>query len=64
MIPESVRMLGDVGASIHVATNVTQLLLRWDLRPTLRACGIEPTAIIFRWYGVGKRLGCKRSAPT
>jgi len=63
MIPESARVLGDVGAGIQVATNMTRLLLRWGLRPALRVYDIKPTAIIFRWYGMGKRLGCKRSVP-
>ena len=63
MIPGSARVLADVGAGIQVSTNVTRLLLRWGLRPALHAYGVEPTAIVFRRYDTGERLGCKRSVP-
>ena len=53
MIPDSAPVLGDLGASTQVSTNATRLL-RWGLRPALRAYGIEPTAIFF---GLHRRPG-------
>ena len=59
-IPESARVLGDVGAGIQVSTNVTRLMLRCGLRSALRAYGVEPSAIVFRRYdtGVGVQALC------
>jgi len=54
---ESARELGDVGAGIQVSPNATRLLLRWGLGPALAACTVEPTAIVFRRYDTGVRVG-------
>ena len=63
MILESAHVLRDVGAGIQISPNATRLLLRRGLSPALRAYGIEPTAIVFRRYDTGERLGHKLSVP-
>lgn len=63
MLRESARELGNIGTriqDIQVSPNATRLLLRWDLCPALRAHAVEPTAIVFRRYGMGVRAGYTR----
>lgn len=57
---ESASVLGDVGAGIQVSPNATRLLLRWGLGPALAASAVEPTAIVFRRYDTGTRVGYTR----
>ncbi|KAH9996384.1 FAD/NAD-P-binding domain-containing protein [Russula compacta] len=40
--------------------NATRLLLRWGLGPALEATAVEPTAIVFRRYDTGTRVGYTR----
>lgn len=54
---ESTRVLGEVGAGIQVPPNASRLLLRWGLGPALRAHAVEPSAVVFRRYDTGERLG-------
>jgi len=53
----STHVLGEVGAGIQVAPNTMQLLLHWGLD------AVQPTAIVFRQYDTGERLGYTRWAP-
>ena len=57
---ESARALGEVGAGIQVSPNASRLLLRWGLGAALRACAVEPAAIVFRRYDSGVRVGYTR----
>ena len=57
---ESTSVFGDVGAGIIVSPNATRLLQRWGLGPALAAVGVEPTAIVFRRYDTGSRVGYTR----
>ena len=50
----------EVGAGMQASPNATRLLLRWGLGPALRAQGVEPTAIVFRRYDTGERVGYTR----
>src|SRR5260221_3905163 len=43
-----------------VSPNATRLLLHWGLGPGLRAHAVEPTAIVFRRYHTGVRVGSTR----
>jgi salicylate hydroxylase len=54
---ESARELSEVGAGIQIPPNATRLLFRWGLGPALAACAVEPTALVFRRYDTGVRLG-------
>ncbi|KAF8490551.1 FAD/NAD-P-binding domain-containing protein [Russula emetica] len=58
---ESASVLSDVGAGIQVSPNATRLLHRWGLGEALAAVAVEPTAIVFRRYDTGSRVGYKRS---
>jgi len=57
MILKAARDMGEVGVGMQTLPNAIQLLLRWGLGPALRAHGVGPTAIIFRWYDMGERVG-------
>jgi len=57
---ESAPVLGEVGAGIQVSPNATRLLLRWGLGPLLDGTVVEPTAIVFRRFDTGERIGYTR----
>ena len=57
---ESASVLSDVGAGLQVSPNATRLLHRWGLGPALAAVAVEPTAIVFRRYDTGTRVGYTR----
>ena len=57
---ESASVLSDVGAGIQVSPNATRLLHRWGLGQALATVGVEPTAIVFRRYDTGSRVGYTR----
>ena len=45
---ESAPAIGEVGAGIQVTPNVSRLLWRWGLGPTLERLAVRPDAIVFR----------------
>lgn len=57
---ESASVLSDIGAGIQVSPNATRLLRRWGLGQALATVGVEPTAIVFRRYDTGSRVGYTR----
>jgi salicylate hydroxylase len=57
---ESVSVLSDVGAGIQVSPNATRLLHHWGLGQALAAVAVEPTAVVFRRYDTGSRVGYTR----
>ena len=57
---ESASVLSDVGAGLQVSPNATRLLHRWGLGQALAAVAVEPTAIVFRRYDTGSRVGYTR----
>ena len=57
---ESASALSDVGAGIQVSPNATRLLHHWGLGQALAAVAVEPTAIVFRRYDTGARVGYAR----
>jgi salicylate hydroxylase len=57
---ESASVLGDVGAGLQVSPNATRLLHQWGLRQALAEVAVEPTALVFRRYDTGTRVGYTR----
>ncbi|KII92656.1 hypothetical protein PLICRDRAFT_480035 [Plicaturopsis crispa FD-325 SS-3] len=57
---ESAGAIGEVGAGIQVAPNVTKLLIRWGLESQLKQVAVEPQAITFRRYNTGETVGWTR----
>jgi len=57
---ESAAVIGEVGAGIQVSPNATRLLLRWGLGPLLEGTVVQPTAIVFRRFDTGERIGYTR----
>ncbi|KAN0111235.1 FAD/NAD(P)-binding domain containing protein [Russula decolorans] len=54
---ESASAISDVGAGIQVSPNATRLLHNWGLGQALAAVAVEPTAVVFRRYDTGSRVG-------
>jgi hypothetical protein len=54
---ESASAISDVGAGIQVSPNATRLLHHWGLGQALAAVAVEPTAVVFRRYDTGSRVG-------
>jgi salicylate hydroxylase len=57
---DSASVLSDVGAGIQVSPNATRLLHQWGLGQALAEVAVEPTAIVFRRYDTGTRVGYTR----
>ena len=57
---ESAPAFGDVGAGIQISPNASRLLHRWGLGKALAAVAVEPTAVVFRRYDTGSRVGYTR----
>lgn len=57
---EAARKLREVGAGLQVSPNISRLLSRWGLEDRLRACAVQPEALVFRRYADGKVVGRSR----
>ena len=62
-ILEAAHDMAEVGAGMQASPNASRLLLRWGLGPALRAQGVEPSAIVFRRYDTGERVGYTHWGP-
>ncbi|KAI0271993.1 hypothetical protein BGY98DRAFT_1100075 [Russula aff. rugulosa BPL654] len=57
---ESASVLSGRRGRYPSLSNATRLLRRWGLGQALAAVGVEPTAIVFRRYDTGSRVGYTR----
>ncbi|KAJ3508492.1 hypothetical protein NLJ89_g5721 [Agrocybe chaxingu] len=54
---EGAEFLGEVGAGIQVAPNVSRLLIRWGLQDRLTELGVKPLSASFRRYENDEQVG-------
>ncbi|KAF8733221.1 hypothetical protein AX14_004040 [Amanita brunnescens Koide BX004] len=54
---EAATVLGEIGAGIQLAPNVSRILIRWGLKDKLDPQAVNPQSISFRRFDSGERVG-------